>query len=506
MTWSSAAAEATRIAATWTSGAGPAAAPGGAVLLFDRDGIRHSACGGLAQLELGIPFTAETRVRYASISKHFLAGLALGLPGRIGPDDPLGRHLPQLQPALGAVRVGNALGMTGGLPDLMDTAWALGVPITATQGRDALLRFAATLDGLNSPENTAISYSNTGYRLVQTALDAMGMPLEASLRQRFFDPLGLGIVLPEDWGVPVPGLASGYYGDNGEWRRGAYGMHFSGSGGLVGSAVDLAGWAMALLRGAPPTEGLLDGLSARRHLADGTPTEYGLGLARHRLGAATLLGHGGSLPGYKNHFLLDPARGAGVVVLSNREDTPALGSALRVMAALADEALPRPAAGLLPDGRFADAAGGPYWLDSSGSQVTWLGAQESLFDRGDGWAVSLNAHMAIRLRRDGAGISGSIGHASVRLLPVPPNAALAGAEGEWHCAAQGARFSVANGAVTMGSGPLRTAMPMQPLGGGRALIQRSEGAWTQTPCLLFTADTCRVVTNRSRMLVFDRVG
>ncbi|MCW3473441.1 hypothetical protein [Limobrevibacterium gyesilva] len=56
------------IAQGWTKEGGP----GGAILLFDADDIRAEACGGLASLDL--PFRADTAVRFAVISKHFLCG------------------------------------------------------------------------------------------------------------------------------------------------------------------------------------------------------------------------------------------------------------------------------------------------------------------------------------------------------------------------------------------------------------------------------------------------
>src|SRR5690606_18158394 len=102
----------------------------------------------------------------------------------------------------------------------------------------------------------------------------------------------------------VPNLATGYWKSPQGWRRGRYGLHFSASGGITGTARDLATWAHALLVGRGPAAGLLRTLAAPRALLDGTPTGYGLGLARAPLGGHELIGHGGSLPGYKNHFLI----------------------------------------------------------------------------------------------------------------------------------------------------------------------------------------------------------
>ncbi|HEY0420586.1 MAG TPA: serine hydrolase domain-containing protein, partial [Acetobacteraceae bacterium] len=405
MHWTNAAEEAGRIAQDWTTEGGP----GGAIILFDRQDIRAEAAGGLASLEGFRRFDADSVVRYASVSKHFLCATLLRT-GAIGFDDPLGAHLSLPHP-LADVTVGRALDMTGGLPDAMEMLWLLGVSPTTSLDRHALLRFVSGFDALNFAPGTEISYSNTGYRLVQAALEAKLGPYDRLLADHFFRPLGLSIRLPEDETDPVPELAAGYWRGPRGWQRGRYGLHFSASGGLAGSGRDLAVWAQAMLADSGPAEDLLPPLGALRHLEDGRPTGYGLGLARAPLGNALLIGHGGSLPGYKNHFLLAPARGAGVVVVSNREDTDAQTLALRVMSVLLGIPRPDGAAGLLPAGRFV-AEEGPFWLDQEAGTATFLGAAQVLHAGEDGWAESNSAHLPMRLHAENGYIDGEIGHAS----------------------------------------------------------------------------------------------
>jgi CubicO group peptidase (beta-lactamase class C family) len=508
MDWRKATEVAAQIAAGWTSEGGP----GGAIVLFDADDIRTEACGGLASLEHNLLFTAETAARYASISKHFLAALLLRMQDeqRVSLDDTLGVHLPDLSPALAGVSILHALDMTGGLPDVMDTQWLLGVPWTASLGRHALLRFVTTLDALNFPSGSEISYSNTGYRLIEAALERKGVRYGDALREKFFVPLGLTIQLPEDETEPVPGLASGYWRDAAGWRRGRYGLNFSASGGLAGSARDLVTWLQALLGDRAPADGLLAPLGARRHLNDGTPTGYGLGLARSYLPGEIAVGHGGSLPGYKNDFVLLPEHGAGVVVLSNREDTDAQDIALRVLAALTGARLPPPAKATLPHGLFV-AADAPLWIEHDAGKLTFLGAVDDLFEGEDGAAVTLSAHFPARLRPRDGGIEGEIGHVARRFVPVAADAALsAGWQGEWVNRAQDARFSITLvdgiGTLTSGTGPLRHARKLTPLDANRALLSRADGPWRQRACLQLDAsgETMQLVSNRSRMLRFSR--
>lgn len=502
MNWTAATTAAAQQAQRWTLEGGP----GGAIILFDTHDIRAEACGGLASLEIGLPFAATTAVRYASISKHFLNALLLA-GGPIRHQDRLGDHLP-LHPALAGVEVGRALDMTGGLPDVVESLNLLAVPVTARMDRAALLRFACALDGLNFPPGTQISYSNTGYRLVQAVLESKGIDYAAALHARFFRPLGLGITLPEDETDPVPNLAGGYWKSPRGWLHGRYGLHISASGGLAGSARDLAAWCQALLADAGPTEGLLARLGAPRRLADGTVTGYGLGIARYPVPGVIAVGHSGSLPGFRAQFMLAPALGAGVVVVSNRDDTDATGIAMTVLAALAGTELPEPAAGALPAGRFV-AEGAPAWIEHEAGKVTFLGATETVYPAEDGVA-GRSVHLPIALRPVPGAIEGSIGHRPYRVRPVEPGLQASPAwSGTWVHDAHNARLTieVTEGVARLhtGTGPLRETLDLAPLRADLALAERGAGTPSaQRLALHFTGETLRLIANRSRMLTFRR--
>ncbi len=502
MRWTEAATVARETAHAWTRDAGP----GGAILLFDRNGLRAEACGGLASLELAQPFTADSVVRYASISKQFLCSLLLtGAP--VGLEDTLGQHLP-LHPALSGITIARALDMTAGLPDTMEALWQLGVSPTTSLDRDALLGFASALDGVNFAPGAEISYSNTGYRLVQAALEAKGINYAQTLHERFFAPLGLGITLPVDETDPVHNLAGGYWKSPRGWLRGRYGLHISASGGLAGSAKDLMAWSQALLNDTGPAAGLLARLGALRAFADGTQSGYGLGLARSPVPGLIAIGHGGSLPGFKNHMLLAPETGAGVVVLSNREDTDAHGIAMAIMAALAGTSLAPPATGVLPTGRFvADDA--PVWIEHEAGIVTFLGGAETVYPAADG-VEGRSVHLPIALHPVAGGIAGHIGHRPYRFHPVQPNlAAPADWAGIWVHPIHDARLTitVTNGTATLttGVGPARITVPLDMLSPSLALAERGGGGpWRQRLALDFSGGTLGLVTNRCRMMRFIR--
>jgi CubicO group peptidase (beta-lactamase class C family) len=496
--WTRAATRAQDIVANWQREAGP----GGAVVLFDRDGVREAFTGGLASIEYGVPFAPQTPNRFASISKHILA-VAL-LRAGIPLDAPLGHWLGELPAPLAAVELGRALDMTGALPDMMESLWQQGVPFTATLSAEEVFAFACRLPSLSAEPGTEMAYSNTGWRLGQRILEQVtGNPYKEIVAE-LSGELGAAFRLPYDGSEIVPGLATGYWNDGVAWRRGHNGPHFSASGGIVGSAADLAGWASALLAGRGPLAGMLERLTAPRHFADGSESVYRLGLVSSRLGETAIIGHGGSLAGYRNHFWMSPAHGVGVVVLSNREEE-ALWPALTVLAALLGQELPTIANA--PAGLFASEEG-PFWAELATDSISFMGGFERLITDGDGSLRSLPAYLDIRLKRDGEDrLTGLIGGVLRSLARVPADTPLdPRLIGRWRDPHFGTEIEIrADGTALLPWPANGKVSPLTPLPNGRALASHLHGPWLARPCLWLDAeDSLRVAGHRARILQMKR--
>ncbi|UFN50597.1 beta-lactamase family protein [Roseomonas sp. OT10] len=489
---SRAAAAAAAIADAWSEAGGP----GGALVLFDAQGVREAAAGGLASLEHRLPFTPDSVGRWASISKHLCAATLLAEGFDL--HDTYGRFVPGLDRRVAAVPLRQGLAMTGGIPDLMETMVLAGLPYSASWSEAELLETCRLLPGLNNPPGGEMIYSNTGWRLAQASFPAArGTTYAEALRDRLLAPLDLDIRFPEDETVPVADLATGYWREaGGPWRRGRYGLHFSASGGLAGSTATLARWGSALLAGRGPLAGMLE------RLAPEAGGFYGLGLAVTPLGGLRLLGHGGSLPGYKNHLLFSPELGIGVAVLCNQEEAEPLWLALRVLSAWTGEPLPAP--GHLPAGLYAEEEGSA-WAESTGEALVFMGAQNRLTAGPGGTVEGLSGSLALSLRAapDGA-LEGRIGGVPRRLLRVPDGVALDPAlTGRWREPAFGGVLEVREDGTVILPGHPMEPLPLTPLPGRRALASRQRGPWRSRPCLwLAEPGRLRLAVHRSRVLEF----
>jgi len=477
--------------------------PGGAVIGFDENGVRFAEAGGVESLSTLAPFTAASVVRYASVTKHAFCALVLAHSDKIGLDDPLGKHLPELQAPLRDVTVGRALDMSGGLPDTRECLSLLGLSVYTETKAGPLLDFLARQTRLNYEAGSEISYSNTGYRLVEAALERQGVFFRDYVRE-VGAQTGAVLDAPDVWNDPVIGLVPGYWLDGERWQLSAAGLHISASGSMTGSGESLAKWLIGLLGDKGSLEGVLEQLSAARPLADGRMSGYGLGLRESLLGNRSFIGHGGSHPGYKSYFLLDPTHKTGFVVVSNREDTNSYKIALESMAALTGETLPRPSSALR-DGTYV-TENGPWWIKVAGSTVTYLDADETVYEDERSWVSSRSASSPMRLKMDGGDVVGEVGHAQRRFHPVREQEVPASLSGVWN-SSEGARFEIENGCLVMGIGPVRHRMPLHALGNGRFLFTLVDGPWTKRVCLnLLDSDRLELVLARARMIEYRRAG
>lgn len=292
-----------------------AGAPGAVALLRDSEGV-VTAASGVADLETGRPMTADMHFRVGSVTKTFVATVALQLveEGVLALDQPIEQVLPGLVPNGDQITLRMLLNHTSGLfnytndPTISQSIY--GDPLT-TFTPEELVAVAASHPP-DFPPGTAWSYSNTGYIVAGLAIEATtGNPLQDELARRILVPLGLdGTSLPltdptlpaphPEGYVPAAVLGGGitdppveFTEQNPSWAWAA--------GALISTADDLAVFYRALLGGD------LLGPAALREMTTfvetGVPPVfpgfplYGLGLMQWSR-PCTAIGHGGDIPGF----------------------------------------------------------------------------------------------------------------------------------------------------------------------------------------------------------------
>lgn len=310
--------------------------PGCVVAVAENGKVVLEQAFGTAELGRKAPLTPRHRFRVASHSKTFTAVgiLKLREQGKLGLDDPAGRHVDGLPPAAAAATIGQLLSHSAGLGrDGDDTDhWVDRKPFPDEAGlRDALSGPAPV------PASTRFKYSNLGFGLLGLVIEAAAGEAYADwMRREVVAAAGLEETVPD---LPSPTspsdgpLASGHSAKHPLGRRvpipGTTPTHaLAAATGFVSTARDLALFFGGL---DPEAKGGILSPASRRELIrrqwrnpEATVEgHYGLGTSIGRTGELDWFGHGGAFFGYITRTVVLPEQGIAAAVLTNAVDGPA---------------------------------------------------------------------------------------------------------------------------------------------------------------------------------------
>jgi D-alanyl-D-alanine carboxypeptidase len=314
-----------------------AGSPGVAALVDDGDARPWTDARGTADLRTGRPLGPGDRFRAGSVTKSFVATVALQLvdEGRLSLSDTVESRLPGVLPYGDRVTLRQLLNHTSGVPE-----YAIGLRERVYQGERfrswAPRELVALIAGepQRFPSGTAFAYTNTNYVLAGLMIEqATGHRLGHEIARRIFEPLRLR---DTSFPVDVPTIAGpsarGYSLDHDEQGEPVEGPLLDltvynpsamwAAGNMVSDLDDLARFYRALLGGR-----LLSPARLAEMKADGEPWEsgqrYGLGLHAIETPCGPIFGHTGGVPGYSTFAFSSEEGTRQVGLMVNAEDAPA---------------------------------------------------------------------------------------------------------------------------------------------------------------------------------------
>jgi CubicO group peptidase (beta-lactamase class C family) len=278
---------------------------------------------GLASIEHGVANTPKTRMRIASVSKHFtcLAALLLAEEGKLDLDAPASRVLPELPLLQGMPTLRQFMTHTSGYRCFMELAYIGSGLAWLPRGGGLAMQFGQT-EASFAPGASQL-YCNGGYELLSEAIArASGLPFEQFLKERIFEPLGMTDTasVPSDLAI-VPGIATFHQAlPDGSWMRGLTPLVDNrGAGAMVSTVDDMLLW-LAHLRAPAHTVGSEDTwrqLTTTATLNNGSTSPYALGLNCHAYRGVDVIQHGGSLMGVGSQMVTVPAHGLDIIIMTN---------------------------------------------------------------------------------------------------------------------------------------------------------------------------------------------
>jgi CubicO group peptidase (beta-lactamase class C family) len=306
--------------------------PGMSVAIVHDQKTLWSGGSGQADPSTGRAATADTLYSICSVSKLFtsVAVMQLRDEGKLSLEDPIAKHLPwfTMKPAEGGrdATIVGALTHSAGLPRESDFPYWTGEFDFPT--REKIMERVATQEALY-PSDRYFQYSNLGLTLAGEIVSARsGKPYAELVRERILDPLDLDATYPE---IPLDEkgkrLAQGFSARRRDGTRTPLPLFqtrgIAPAAGFASTVNDLARFAMWQFRARDAkSDAVLDPRTLREmyrpHFVDPDfETFWGVGFATWKDGSNVFVGHGGSCPGFRTAFTLDPEKKLGVVVMAN---------------------------------------------------------------------------------------------------------------------------------------------------------------------------------------------
>jgi len=269
---------------------------------------------GTANLEHNIPVTPQTVFKIGSVSKQFIAAgiLLLAEEGKLSLDDSVRKFLEDAPPEWSDVTVRRLLSHTSGLiregpgfrpfspqPDIDIIRSAYAAPLEFRPGEKW-------------------QYSNIGYFAASEVIRRVsGMPWDQFIATRIFGPLGMKASRATSISAIVSNRADGYDWQDGGFRNAADFHSVRPSGAFLSTLEDLVKWDAALSAEAPLKKQLRKLMFQPVLLNDGKSSGYGLGWQiGDRMGRHVVY-HGGTLGGFRSHYMRFPKEHVAIIVLTN---------------------------------------------------------------------------------------------------------------------------------------------------------------------------------------------
>jgi CubicO group peptidase (beta-lactamase class C family) len=310
--------------------------PGLSVALVMDQEILWSKGYGMADLEKEVPASPSTIYSICSISKLFTSVAAMQLrdAGKLRLEDLAADHLPwfnlnQQYPDTGPITIRSLLTHSSGIPRESDYPYWTGpeFPFPSTEQVKAKLGSQKTL---YSP-STYFQYSNLGMTLLgEIVAEVSGMSYQQYIEENILKPLHLDDTrteLPESlWRQK---LATGYTALKRDGTRDMLPLFqargIAPAAGFSSTVEDLAlfaSWQFRLLE--KGGEEILKASTLREmqrvHWVDPDwKTTWGLGFSVWEADGRTMVGHGGSCPGYRSTLNIVPHKKRAFVVMINAQ-------------------------------------------------------------------------------------------------------------------------------------------------------------------------------------------
>lgn len=304
--------------------------PGCAVGVIKDGRFVYKKCFGMANLDYGIPITADSRFELASVSKQFTAACIMSLisEGYLQGDDNIRKYLPEMPEYKAIIKICHLLNHTSGIKNYL-TILNQGNYLFAGTVRDnyinnqTIYKIITEQKELDFLPGEQFSYSISGYLLLAEIVQRVsGQTLSQFASENIFQPLGMHQTLIDDNCKQVIKNRVVSYNKITD-RTFSHYPHISedvGSKGVISSLNDLLIWNEKFYSGEVLKSDLVKTMTTKSKLNNGSNIAYGCGFEMYDYPDQPIYGHGGKWLGFRTQMMHFPAQSMTIIVLANRGD------------------------------------------------------------------------------------------------------------------------------------------------------------------------------------------
>ena len=335
----------------------------GSVLIAQGSKVLLSKGYGMANLELDVLNSPQTKYRLGSVTKQFTAMAIMQLQerGLLDVNDPIIKYIPDY-PNGEKITIHHLLTHTSGIPNLTDFPDFLETVTLPSPAEKTIERFKNK--PLNFEPGTEFSYSNSGYVLLGYLIEKIsGKSYEDFLKENIFQPLNMANTGYDRTSTILKNRAAGYtISTDGLANADYIDMSLPLGGGCLYSTVeDLYLWDRALYTDKLVSKPILEKIF--------TPfkEDYAYGWFVSELFKHKRIDHSGGIQGFSCNISRYPNDDLCIVALSNYEHA-VIGKIAKDLTAIAfgeKYELPQERKVAEIDYRICDAYVGQYQLDTN---------------------------------------------------------------------------------------------------------------------------------------------
>ena len=299
--------------------------PGCAIGIVRNDSIIYAKGYGMANLEYGIPVTAQTIFHMASVSKQFTAYaiLLLAKQGKLKLDDDIHKYLSWFPDLKKKITIRNLLNHTSGIRDQWQLLAISGTRLDDVITQDHIIKILGKQKALNFNPGEQYRYSNSGFTmLAEIVREITGQSLRQFTDSAIFKPLGMNNThFHDDYQEIVKNRAYSYQKkDSIQYSNSILSYSNAGATSLFTNINDMSKWIMNFYDHTVGDEKDINLLTQKATLNSGRELSYALGIVSDTYNGWKQFSHGGADAGYRTYLTVFPDLKMGFAVFSNLGD------------------------------------------------------------------------------------------------------------------------------------------------------------------------------------------